>query len=154
MKPSRRVFLATTGAAATVPVTAAGSAFLTAEEAKLVDAVCQQILPSDDLPGAREAGVVSYIDKQLSGTLSRFAPAYRQGLAGLKDAGFLSMATEERGRFLESAEAGRVAAVPAAFVRMMVDHTMQGFLGDPKHGGNQGKAGWKMLGYSEGGHSH
>jgi gluconate 2-dehydrogenase gamma chain len=148
------VFLAATGAAVSVPVAAAEYAFFSAEEAKMVDAVCQQILPSDDLPGAREAGVMAYIDKQLSGTLSRFATAYREGLAGLGRAGFLAMSLEERGRLLESAEAGRVSGVPAAFVRMVADHTMQGFFSDPKHGGNKGKVGWKMLGYSEGGHSH
>ena len=143
-----------TGAAVSVPISAAPYTFFSAEEAQLADAVCQQILPSDDLPGAKEAGVVAYIDKQLSGTLSRFAEAYRKGLSGLADAGFLKMSGEERVRLLESAEAGKVATVPASFVRMMTDHTMQGFFGDPKHGGNKDGVGWKMLGFDAGGHSH
>ena len=119
-----------------------------------MDAVCQTILPSDDLPGAKEAGVVAYIDRQLGSTYSRYATAYREGLAGLKNARFVDLSSEERARLLESAEAGKVAGVPAAFVRMVIDHTMQGFFGDPKHGGNKGKVGWKMIGFNEGGHGH
>ena len=149
------MFLAASGAAA-VPLAApaAGYAFFTAEEAKLVDALCQQILPSDELPGAREAGVLEYIDKQLSGALRRYAALYREGLAGVNDAGFLKLSSDERERWFESAEAGRVPNVQPAFVRMVIDHTVQGFFGDPKHGGNQDRVGWKLLGYTEGGHNH
>jgi gluconate 2-dehydrogenase gamma chain len=36
---------------------------------------------------------------------------------------------------------------------MLADHTMQGFFGDPKHGGNRDRIGWKMIGIEKG-HSH
>ncbi len=45
--------------------------FLTANEASLLDAVCAQIIPTDQDPGAREAGCVVYIDCQLAGPLQR-----------------------------------------------------------------------------------
>jgi gluconate 2-dehydrogenase gamma chain len=32
------------------------------------------------------------------------------------------------------------------FFDMLVAHTMQGFYGDPRHGGNRERASWKMLG--------
>jgi len=32
------------------------------------------------------------------------------------------------------------------FFGLLVDHTMQGFYGDPRHGGNRGGAGWKVVG--------
>jgi len=38
---------------------------LTAAQAKDVEAIAAQIVPSDELPGAREAGVVYFIDQAL-----------------------------------------------------------------------------------------
>jgi len=32
------------------------------------------------------------------------------------------------------------------FFGILVEHTMQGFYGDPRHGGNREGASWKMLG--------
>jgi hypothetical protein len=34
------------------------------EQRALLAAVCEQMLPSDDLPGAKEAGVVQYVEQQ------------------------------------------------------------------------------------------
>src|SRR5262245_3180967 len=46
-------------------------------EWRTIDALVSRILPSDDGPGAREAGVVGFIDRQLSsGPLSPLAPAF------------------------------------------------------------------------------
>jgi gluconate 2-dehydrogenase gamma chain len=35
---------------------------------------------------------------------------------------------------------------PTEFFGYLVDHTMQGFYGDPRHGGNREGVSWKMLG--------
>src|SRR5258708_28214233 len=46
--------------------------FFTAEEARVVAAACERIFPSDASgPGATEAGVVIYIDRQLAGPYGR-----------------------------------------------------------------------------------
>jgi gluconate 2-dehydrogenase gamma chain len=37
---------------------------------------------------------------------------------------------------------------PGGFFQIVVDHSMQGFYGDPRHGGNRDGASWKMLGLS------
>jgi gluconate 2-dehydrogenase gamma chain len=38
--------------------------------------------------------------------------------------------------------------VPTAiFFNLMYDLTMQGYFADPLHGGNKGKASWKMIGF-------
>jgi gluconate 2-dehydrogenase gamma chain len=34
----------------------------------------------------------------------------------------------------------------ADFFQLAVDHSMQGFYGDPRHGGNRDGVSWKMLG--------
>src|SRR6516162_6773056 len=39
---------------------------LTTEQAADVDAIAAQIVPTDDLPGAREAGVVYFVDHSLA----------------------------------------------------------------------------------------
>ena len=55
--------------------------FLSAAEAADVEAVAAQIIPTDDTPGARDAGVVYFIDRALATFLSRLADDYRVQLA-------------------------------------------------------------------------
>ena len=57
--------------------------FLSAAEAADVEAVAAQIIPTDDSPGAREAGVVYFIDRALATFLSQLAGDYRAQLAGV-----------------------------------------------------------------------
>src|SRR5262245_36499531 len=56
-------------------------AFLTAAEAADIEAVAAQIIPTDDSPGAREAGVVYFIDRALATFFSQLASDYRAQLA-------------------------------------------------------------------------
>jgi gluconate 2-dehydrogenase gamma chain len=50
--------------------TSGKTSFLTASEAADIDAVAARIVPTDDTPGAREAGVVYFIDRALATFLS------------------------------------------------------------------------------------
>ncbi|MGE5540287.1 MAG: gluconate 2-dehydrogenase subunit 3 family protein [Gemmatimonas sp.] len=55
-------------------------AFFTQDEAALVDAVVARFIPADDLgPGAKEAGVTFFIDRQLAGRYGRAETWYMQG---------------------------------------------------------------------------
>ncbi len=57
--------------------------FFTAEEAGFVDAAVERLIPPDELgPGAREAGVTVFIDRQLSGAYGTAAKWYMQGPFG------------------------------------------------------------------------
>src|SRR6478609_2782572 len=60
--------------------------FLSAAEAADIEAVASQIIPSDDTPGAREAGVVYFIDRSLASFFSRLAGDYRAQLAAFQAA--------------------------------------------------------------------
>jgi gluconate 2-dehydrogenase gamma chain len=160
MEIDRRLFLL--AAAATPLYAAAPLVSLTADEARLVEALCDQIVPADDTPGAKQAGVLYYIDRQLAGALQRFASDYRRGLAQLASAcrertgrEFLSLSFAEQTAFLKDVESGRVPGLDA-FFRMVIDHTLQGFFGSPAHGGNLDEASWKMLGVTDvmEGHRH
>lgn len=149
----RRDLLMVAGGAAAMPLyPAAPLAFFTATEAKLAEAICDRIVPDDDDPGAAQAGVLHYLDWQLAGTLKRHGPAYRKGLAQLEQAArketgqeFVALSPDAQTRFLEAVESGRVPGLARLFA-LIVDHTMQGFYGSPKHGGNRNRASWRMLG--------
>jgi len=53
---------------------------LTPSEAQFVEAAVARLIPADELgPGAKEAGVVVFIDQQLAGAWGAMARNYRQG---------------------------------------------------------------------------
>jgi gluconate 2-dehydrogenase gamma chain len=62
--------------------------FFTAAEAQVVQAASERIFPSDESgPGATEAGVVIYIDRQLAGPYGRDQRRYTKGPRGGIDSG-------------------------------------------------------------------
>jgi gluconate 2-dehydrogenase gamma chain len=155
---NRRQFLI-----AAMPLYAAGPLqTFSREDARLVEALCNQVIPADDTPGAKQAGVLYYIDRQLAGPLRRFQAAYRDSLPQLRNAcrdrtdrDFADLAFSEQTKFLQDLEAGHVQKLDS-FWRLVIDHTMQGFYGSPAHGGNRDEASWDMLGIREvmEGHTH
>jgi gluconate 2-dehydrogenase gamma chain len=144
---NRRSFLL-----ATIPIplySAAPFQALSESEGRIVEALCDQIIPADDAPGAKAAGVLYYIDRQLAGPLARFLPRYQSQLPAFHTLPELAFA--EQTAFLQA-----LKGESAAFFNLVVDHTMQGFYGSPEHGGNRDEASWKMLGVQAmmGGHGH
>jgi gluconate 2-dehydrogenase gamma chain len=122
--------------------------FFTPTEARTVDAICAQLIPADRDAGASEAGVVNYIDIQLTRPFQKHQRAYRRGLAALDAA-----ARARFGKpFAELPAAAQIEALNAleenepAFFDLLLTHARQGFYGDPRHGGNRNRVSWKMLG--------
>lgn len=133
--------------------------FFTNSEALLIDAIAEQIIPTDKWPGGRESGVTNYIDKQLVGPFARFQLKYRNGLAAIQETcetrhqkKFEDLAWEEQTFFLEQMEAGTMKEPVWAqgfdkdFFKMVRDHSMQSYYGSPVHGGNRNKISYKMIG--------
>jgi len=133
--------------------------FLTVDEARTLAAICDQIIPPDQDPGAAWAGVVNYIDRQLCGPFKRLRKTYRQGISAVDEtsrslygASFTDLTSARQVELLTKMEEGRVfynlekQASLQEFFGLLVDHTMQGFYGDPRHGGNRDAVSWKMLG--------
>ena len=137
--------------------------FFTETEALIVAAAASRIFPSDDSgPGAREAGVSIFIDRQLAGPYGRDrfrytqppfedAPAvlgyqgketprelYREGLKGLK--GFHLLSPAEQDKSLQQIE-------PTVFFALLRQNTIEGMFCDPIHGGNAGMVGWQLVGF-------
>jgi gluconate 2-dehydrogenase gamma chain len=165
-KLGRRKFIqaalaATAGAAATVACGRTDSPwrFLTVDEARTLAAVCDQIIPPDEAPGAAWAGVVNFMDRQLCGPYRRLRDSYRQGIAGIEKSSrllyggdFAHLPQDRQAELLTRVEQSKAPGEEwqtissTEFFSMLVDHTMQGFYGDPRHGGNRDRASWKMVG--------
>ncbi|HKV64452.1 MAG TPA: gluconate 2-dehydrogenase subunit 3 family protein [Candidatus Acidoferrum sp.] len=137
--------------------------FFTETEALIVAAAASRIFPSDDSgPGAREAGVSIYIDRQLAGSYGRDrfrytqppfeeAPAtlgyqgqqspreiYREGLRGMK--GFHLLRPAEQDQALQKIES-------SVFFSLLRQNTIEGMFCDPIHGGNASMVGWQLIGF-------
>jgi gluconate 2-dehydrogenase gamma chain len=122
--------------------------FFTPSEARTVDAICEQLIPADRDPGAHAAGVVDYIDMQLTKPFRKHRQTYRQGIAAVEAASFAKF-----GKPFVELPADRQAEVLRGieqsfkpFFALILAHTWQGFYGDPRHGGNRNRASWKMVG--------
>lgn len=149
---NRRKFLATAAAAGTVACTGRPETpwrTLTADEATTLEAWCECLIPEDADPGARRAGVVRYIDIQLTRKFKRHRKAYAQTITALNalarnrhQSGFAELSFDERTLLLAAFEKGENSR---AF-NMVLDHTLQGYFGSPRHGGNKDYASWRMLG--------
>ena len=138
--------------------------FLTQSEALILAAAVSRIFPSDERgPGAQEAGVAVYIDRQLSGPWGRDryrytqepfeenAPAdfgyqgkatprqiYRDGLKNLD--GFNQLPTAEQDNKLMQIET-------TLFFSLLRRNSIEGMFCDPIHGGNIDMVGWQLIGY-------
>ncbi len=148
----RRTFLATgvAGSAVACGTRRSGWRFFTDSEAKTVEAICAQIIPEDQDPGAVTAGVVHFLDKQLSGFYKPLQKTYRRGIAEIDRQslafGGKTFAELPAGSQLELLHHVEKDPNLKPFFSLLVDHTMQGFYGDPRHGGNRDRVSWKMLG--------
>lgn len=160
----RRDFLKTSTAAAAATAVACGAPAgrwraLTDAEARTLAAACDQIVPPDDVPGAAQAGVVAFIDRQLATREKDQLDTWQRGVRGLDAAAlqraglaFAELPFEEQTELLKDVAAGRVPAAawegldPQAFFDRLVRYTMMGFYGDPRHGGNRDRVSWRMLG--------
>lgn len=120
---------------------------LTPEQAAAVEALTSRILPTDDTPGAREAGVVFFVDHALA---TWAAPQRAFLLAGVAD---LDRRAALRGapRFAELPGEGQVAVLreveATPFFGAARFLTLLGMFSLPAHRGNRGQAGWALIGY-------
>jgi len=116
-------------------------------------AVVSRLIPADELgPGAAEAGADDYIVSALREELASYADGYRAGLAAideesLRDAGH-RFAELDPSRQDELLEGWADSASLGEFVETIREHTIEGFLGDPVHGGNRDRIGWALIGYA------
>jgi gluconate 2-dehydrogenase gamma chain len=134
---------------------ASGCKVLTAYQASLLGMAADQIVPADDYPGGRLAGVVFHIDRILAGHFGNFyRDRYERGLRVIdqlshKSFGhdFVSLDSEQQVSLLKALESGAAPEPGREFFALLLQHTMEGYYGDPEHGGNRNHASWKMIGF-------
>jgi gluconate 2-dehydrogenase gamma chain len=137
--------------------------FFSEEEAREIDAIAARIIPTDDSPGAHEAGVVYFIDRALVTFAKGQQQVFRDGLPALHamtKSAFPQYSTFSKAspdqqdqvllHFEQQADGGpgRFAAAPAAqnFFGTLRWLTIAGFLIDPDTRGNPAGIGWKLIG--------
>jgi gluconate 2-dehydrogenase gamma chain len=133
--------------------------YLNEEEITLLDAIVEQIIPTDDFPGGKWANVSNFIDRQLDTYYRHHQPSYREGLSAfsktvirMKGSKFEDLPFDEQTQLLEIMEAGAFSGdywndhPSSDFFNMIRQHALQGFYGSPLHGGNRDYISYHMLG--------
>src|SRR5262249_46360960 len=124
---------------------------LTAAEVADVEAVAAQIVPSDDSPGAREAGAIYFIDRALATFFSQLAVDYRKQLASFQAGyrerypaarSFASLTSDQQMEYLKS-----IDETPCFNTTRLL--TLLGMFTLPVYGGNRNGAGWKLIGFED-----
>ena len=125
--------------------------FLTAGEAADIEAITAQIIPTDDTPGAREAGIVYFIDRALATFLAQLAADYRAQLADFQSvfrtqhprvASFAALPSAQQIEYLQTIE-------HTAFFDTTRLLTLLGMFSMPDYGGNRNEVGWKLIGFED-----
>ena len=125
--------------------------FFTPEQAAEVDAFASRIIPTDDTPGAREAGVVYFIDRSLATYAKDQQPFVKEGLEKLaRDVG-AKVRGQSRLSALSPAQQDEVlkSIEKTPFFGFMRFATIAGMFSLPEHGGNKDFVGWKLMGQTE-----
>lgn len=134
--------------------------FFTQSEADCLIALCEQIVPADEHGGgATEAGVIRYIDRQLVAVFDYDQVIYQRGIAALQSTcmeaegvRYEQLGWDAQYKLLQRMEAGGLPEEQwndvdqQRFFRLVVSHTMQGFYGPPRHGGNRDYMSYRMMG--------
>jgi gluconate 2-dehydrogenase gamma chain len=124
---------------------------LNAAVASEVEALTAQIIPSGDSPGAREAGVIYFIDRALATFEADQREAYRKGMDEIQQtrrtlypgsASVASLTAAQQIALLRAIE-------KSEFFELLRKHTVWGFVGSPIYGGNRGKVGWAHIGFDD-----
>ena len=113
---------------------------LSPEAMEFVAAVSARLLPTTDLPGAREAEVAEFMSRQMADKQFRvFRVEIESGAKRYADFVTLPAAKQDE----------RLAALQAEdthLFQVLLTLTLEGAFADPQHGGNRDCAGWKLLG--------
>jgi gluconate 2-dehydrogenase gamma chain len=116
-----------------------------------IEALAAVILPSQDGPGAREAGVIHFIDRALGSFDKHQAGLYREGLEAAqasrrklfpRSSTIASLSEAQQIELVKSIES-------TPFFEALRTHTVLGFLGNASYGGNANGAGWAYIGFDD-----
>jgi gluconate 2-dehydrogenase gamma chain len=134
-------------------------AFFNDDDAATVAAFAERLMPgAPGKPGARDAGVLNYIDLALAGAYADLQDFYRRGLAALDaycrkthNQSFVQLDAARQDEVITALEGGKATEftwpMPQAFFNTVRTHTMEGMFADPIYGGNKDFTGWLLVGF-------
>jgi gluconate 2-dehydrogenase gamma chain len=134
-------------------------AFLNADDSTALEAFAERLMPGEPgIPGARDAGVLNYIDLALAGAYADMQEFYRRGFAALDEhcrktyaKSFVALDPAQQDAVITALTEGKAASftwpTSQAFFNTVRTHTMEGMFADPIYGGNKDFAGWRMVGF-------
>jgi gluconate 2-dehydrogenase gamma chain len=139
--------------------------FFTEEMSVEVEAIAARIIPTDEAPGAREAGVVYFLDRALMTFAKEDQKLYRDGIGEVQERvqkmfpgceKFSALSEEQQDELLRTLDTAPAFGVRAfarraatqSFFETLRQHTIMGFLIDPESDlrGNRDGVGWKLIG--------
>lgn len=123
---------------------------LTQEDAVELAAVAARIIPTDETPGANEAGVIYFIDNVLGDDRDEDLAFIRAGLRELQTAAALNfnaayfhqLDTVQQDQLLAEIEQGD-------FFNAVRFLTVAGMFALPEYGGNRDKLGYQLIGFAD-----
>ena len=123
---------------------------LSAVEAAECEAIAARIIPTDELPGASEAGVVYFIDNILGASGADALPGVRDGLLELQlltarkygSARFHTLTGDQQDSLLREIQ-------ETAFFDTIRYLTLAGMFTHPSYGGNRNLIGWQLIGFED-----
>ncbi len=135
-------------------------ATFTDDEYATVSALVGRMIPKDDDPGAIEAHVPEYIDRILqTQQLRHMKEDFIGGLAAINRRSekqfktvYASATPAQQDDIITQFKDSPESSGEFKWYEILLALTMEGFLGDPTYGGNQGKVGWGLMGFDLVGH--
>ncbi len=126
----------------------AGFEVLTEFEAKELEAIAAQIFPTDDTPGAKEAGVIYFIDRALNTFRSDAKKLVRSGLDQFESEVREKHGTEDFSALPSGQQIAALQSIEESdFFEIIRYLTIAGLFSNPSYGGNRDMIGWKHIGF-------
>lgn len=123
--------------------------FFAPADARDIDAIAAQIIPTDDAPGAREAGALYFIDRSLHTWLATRGDGFREGLREFQD----QFAATHGGAFAAADDTTQLAFLTSVehseFFQSVRALTLIGLFALPQYGGNRDGMGWRLIGFED-----
>jgi gluconate 2-dehydrogenase gamma chain len=120
---------------------------LTASEAVELEAIAARILPTTDTPGAREAGVIYFMDNVLGEKFSEMLPSVRSSLVEFQEG--IADRFEGALKFSDLSEADQDVWIGVnetmQFFSVAKTLTLWGFFAMSSYGGNKDNMAWDLI---------
>jgi gluconate 2-dehydrogenase gamma chain len=123
---------------------------LTVIEAIEFEAIASRIIPTDETPGAKEAGVIYFIDNVLGNSRAELLPELRTGLSQLQQSVdskfgnpmFSALTADQQDSLLQDIE-------KTTFFTDVRYLAVAGMFSMPSLGGNRDRVGWEVMGFED-----